>query len=518
MLKSELVALVEVPTTIQGDDGRFKKAVGTAYPIRDGLVLTARHVLYHDNINAEKERIFSWRLSDADEPYHTAVVTQTDIVFEDADFDVAVVRCDTSKLTLPLGILGEIFPDEGDGWKSRGYPRAGVEAGKREQVRAGGEFTATDARDRTLDLRVKDKAAQSVLWKGMSGAPIFHLRTNKLVGVWVRGANLDENNREVFEERLVAASIPYLLHGGKCLAFRQAVLEPDLIANYFQGLANWLGRHPKAKQAIWFVFSKTDATLKDCPVALVNKLKSLPISELFDKIYETQLQSAEPSVKSELASVFKRLLPAFYETGCMVDLCARKGAAGLVVGIPFATPVSAEILMAATDQREVDFVFHPVSKRNSRLVAYPGKYRLALPPESGSVSAADVEAMMSDDLIRRFGLDDLNMNGIGIAIDNYLYDNLAPRRRTDPTREQKCEAVQRELKRLASDVEQGSYYWFFVAEENAKFSQHWNQVALRIGNQYPEITCLSLEGGYDQELDEEDLFANLYKILKPDVV
>ena len=144
MLKSELVALVEVPTTLQGDNGQPKKSIGTAYPIRDGLVLTARHVLYHEKINPEGKRFLSWRLSDKDKPYHTAVVTQTDIMFEDEHFDVAVVRCDTSKLALPLSVLSDIFPKPNEPWAAMGYPRAGVEEAQREKTSAGGTCFTPD--------------------------------------------------------------------------------------------------------------------------------------------------------------------------------------------------------------------------------------------------------------------------------------------------------------------------------------------------------------------------------------
>lgn len=240
MLKSELVALVEVPTTIRGEDGQLKKAVGTAYPIRDGLVLTARHVLYHDNINAEKERIFSWRLSDADEPYHTAVVTQTDIVFEDADFDVAVVRCDTSKLTMPLSVLSDVFPKPKEPWTAMGYPRAGVEATQRKKTPAGGTCFMPDQDYYIQQLVSEGNADVGTLWKGMSGAPVFSCQTGKLLGVLIRTPNQYDKVikyadgqktttvEAVFENRLVAASIPYLLRIGKCEKFRQAVWQSQV--------------------------------------------------------------------------------------------------------------------------------------------------------------------------------------------------------------------------------------------------------------------------------------------------
>ncbi|WGZ93134.1 MAG: serine protease [Candidatus Thiothrix putei] len=240
MLKSELVALVEVPTTIRGEGGQLKKAVGTVYPIRDGLVLTARHVLYHDSINAEQQRIFSWRRSDEDAPYHQVVVTQTDIVFEDENFDVAVVRCDTSKLKLPLSVLSDVFPKPKESWTAMGYPRAGVEATQRKKTPAGGTCFTPDEDYYIQQLVSEGDADVGTLWKGMSGAPVFSCQTGKLLGVLIRTPNQYDKVikyadgqktttvEAVFENRLVAVSIPYLLRAGKCAGFLEAVSQQKL--------------------------------------------------------------------------------------------------------------------------------------------------------------------------------------------------------------------------------------------------------------------------------------------------
>ncbi len=240
MLKSELVALVEVPTTLKGEDGQFKRSIGTAYPIRDGLVLTARHVLYHNNINPEKRRILSWRRSDEVAPYHTAAVTQADITFENEDFDIAVVKCDTSRLAVPLSVLSDNFPKAHESWEAMGYPRAGVEDGLRKKTPAGGAFFTPDQDYYIQQLESKGDAEESRLWKGMSGAPVFDCQSGKLSGILIRTPNnydkvveyADERSETtveaVFENRLVSVSIPYLLRPGKCDGFLDAVSQQNL--------------------------------------------------------------------------------------------------------------------------------------------------------------------------------------------------------------------------------------------------------------------------------------------------
>lgn len=227
-MKVELIAKIETPTTILGGDGFSKKAIGTGYPVSDGLVITARHVLYHEKRDTNERRCLSWQRSDEDEPYHSITIDQSAIVFESKAFDVALIRCDTSKLKISFNTISHIFPEAGNKWESMGYPRAGVQAGQRIKSPAKGAFFTPDPDYSIQQLVSEGDAYTGELWKGMSGAPVFDCKSNLLVGVLIRTPHTykatDQVVKEVFENRLIAASIPYLLREGKCEGFRKEAL------------------------------------------------------------------------------------------------------------------------------------------------------------------------------------------------------------------------------------------------------------------------------------------------------
>lgn len=231
-MNENLIVKIEIASTMLDESGKPKVSIGTGYPVRNGLILTARHVLYCEKMNAASERVLSWQRSDEAEPYHATKIQQSAIVFESVEFDIALVACDTGPLGKIPVVLEDTFPSSDIRWKSFGYPRAGKEAGMRIKTPAKGTFFPPNRNYYVQQLTSEGNATESALWKGMSGAPVFRSDTNKLVGVLIRTPtkyqDTEQNLDDVFKDRLIAVSIPYLLQAEKCEGFRQRALQTEV--------------------------------------------------------------------------------------------------------------------------------------------------------------------------------------------------------------------------------------------------------------------------------------------------
>ena len=195
-METMLFAQIFTPTILDGG----KRAIGTAYPIAKGLILTDRHVLYPDSIDESKPREVVW-------PDCQFTSEVTDIVFDgDKDLDIAVVACQTPPQVNSPIILTDRDPVANEGWDSFGYPKAGKDGAKgiREKIPGKGTFFQPDANSHSLHLTSEGDATTKKLWQGMSGAPVFSRNPRQLLAMIT-------STPEYLEERLYAVSITYLL-------------------------------------------------------------------------------------------------------------------------------------------------------------------------------------------------------------------------------------------------------------------------------------------------------------------
>ena len=224
-MKSDLVVKIEVPTTaLNGESGKPRNVIGTAYPLRDGLVITARHVLYYDEtdssgkrvqMNPDGKRILTWRRGDNEPAYFEREILQSNILLENADYDIALIQVETPNGT-PAVFPCRDLPLTNSDWESVGYAKGGkLSDGKREKISAKGTFHKdTDAYKRHLD---SGEPTETPVWKGMSGAPVFKINTNELVGVITHG-------NSAYSQRLMMTSLSWLLEEEKWPEFRSTVL------------------------------------------------------------------------------------------------------------------------------------------------------------------------------------------------------------------------------------------------------------------------------------------------------
>lgn len=245
----DYIVKIEVPTTTSKGDNQYEKVIGTGYPIRDGLVITARHVLFPDDRVKTKPIKLIWKCEDQHEVLFECDADNIELSSE--DFDIALIACDTSKLTLPPVVLSEAsqFPEDGKRWKSHGYPTAGKNQGVRIKNPAGGTFFSPNPSHYIQWLQSEGNVDDDVLWQGMSGAPVFDERNRLSAVITKTPADYKNNQGELkpeYKGRLLAASIPYLLTVGKWDGFREVVtnqvlaetmLPPTKLADDFE---EWL--------------------------------------------------------------------------------------------------------------------------------------------------------------------------------------------------------------------------------------------------------------------------------------
>lgn len=224
-MKSEFIVKIEVPTTLLDESGNPRNVIGTGYPLRDGLVITARHVLYYDKtdkngnrvqMNPEGKRILSWRHGNQESADFQRDIFESNILYENADYDIALIQVKTPEAT-PVVIPCRELPPTNSDWEAVGYAKGGkLSDGRREKIAAKGTFHKdTDVYTRHLDSG--ESADETDVWKGMSGAPIFKLNSNELVGVLTHG-------NPAYPHRLMMTSLSWLLEEGNCPEFRSAVI------------------------------------------------------------------------------------------------------------------------------------------------------------------------------------------------------------------------------------------------------------------------------------------------------
>ncbi|GAB6040965.1 trypsin-like serine protease [Endothiovibrio diazotrophicus] len=163
-----LNAEYSVQIRIRREDGKFK--FGSGYGIGPHWVLTARHVLFGEGVDASA----SIRVSCGDV---VEEVSRERIRWDDRDLDIALIRCDTLFGDAPHAgeVLAGNRPTPEEAWSGYGFSGIlpGESEGRRELSPMGrvGHYRAEKRRASFSSTTVTLKEDAS--WKGFSGSPIF---------------------------------------------------------------------------------------------------------------------------------------------------------------------------------------------------------------------------------------------------------------------------------------------------------------------------------------------------------
>lgn len=193
-LKASLVA--KVVTKL--DDKKLK--IGTAYPIRQNVVITAYHAI--PDITQYQNTQIKWIQGELTSPI-------TKILYESKTHDVVIAECQTPP-DIPVIDISVSPPGSSEHWDSYGFPDAGIDDLKKVRAKtpAGGQYLLQSDESCEMHLVVGSDAAETQLWRGMSGAPVFTSGTNRLTGIICQ---VPDNENPGFKNRIYATSLSQLM-------------------------------------------------------------------------------------------------------------------------------------------------------------------------------------------------------------------------------------------------------------------------------------------------------------------
>lgn len=462
-MNPNLIVKIKAPDT----DG--KSSIGTGYPISHEWVITARHVIdFIDRSSAPITLEWSTLL----EP-----VTVTGI--ELLNNDIALLRCD-----MPAELGNIVFspaaklPPERVGWKSAGYP----DVNECELFDAIGLF-GVDLGRAEVSLTLEDTCRLDQ-WGGMSGAPVF--KDNSLCAVII------EHDQRM-KKRLNAVSIPWLLNNDDTFKNLLGIAQVDL--DFSQAITH-LDKAREAHQMLLAYLVQEGFELEDSAIAVVDCLKIMPIDELLQHIYAVQQQTESQRIRQDLGLLVRRLLPSLYGDSCISSIRQSRGCDAGIIQIPFATDISAEILMASADRRDADFRIIPFEYET---VAKAGKYCLPWSPESGPDDGEQQVQDMTFDLYKRLG------GGVGHSeVKRVAEKHLFSLNKRAPQHLEMAAKKKFLQVWLASNAKAGrpSFYWLIRKGTNAAVNASLDALVNELKSSYPHIVFLCLTDDDDKFMHE----------------
>ena len=353
-MDSRLVAKITVPWT----DNNNITRTGVAYPVGVNLLLTARHVIEFDERDKANTIAVEWQ--DTNEKI---VIEPEQINFEfdgGEQLDVILLRCPIPKAiaaSVTSAILEREKINTRESWETLGFPKVN----NFERKGATGTF-GVDTEQPTIDLTLDDSINETILqeneikngWGGLSGAPVFCIKTHKLQAI------ITEHNK-LMQKQLIGVSVPYLMN---LPAFRKALglnLADEKHKQYLDELPRRIKKQLQLikdsllyqKLATAFVIEGMESSVENLCQAIECKISNDPISllEQFRKCIEAVLKNEQQQI-NHAQSLFLLLLGYFSQPE---DIAA----AHKVHQLSVRTPLAVEIYLAASYGLTPDLVYEP---------------------------------------------------------------------------------------------------------------------------------------------------------------
>ncbi|BCG65539.1 MAG: hypothetical protein methR_P3384 [Methyloprofundus sp.] len=216
------------------------------------------------------------------------------------------------------------------------------------------------------------------------------------------------------------------------------------------------------------------------------------------------VQGAQKSLadKQSLAKLLKLLLPLLFDPAYVSIFKAQRESANMVK-IPYALPVTAEVLMASADSRELELYVKKAQTRGGFDESMPGKYHLGSPPESGENMTQTLANDMEQHLKNLTG--DSNEPST-LLMQNHLFKAFV---RTRPGKTYSNAVQQRRINSALAKAP-AHYYWIMPFGKG----DVWNNFAQEIQEHYPKIIVLQLEDENDaKEEAEDELFNTMHSAI-----
>ncbi|MBK8454031.1 MAG: trypsin-like serine protease [Thiofilum sp.] len=470
--------------------------IGTGYPIDNGLILTAWHVV--EELQAKDLQLQWFENPLSEEPCCFCEVKEILSHQKWQEYDIAVLKCEFPEKIQVLyspTMLAYQLPSARTGWESVGFPR--VEGFLKKgstgslNVNLEGVVVSLNLDSTTNEVSLEKEKMQDG-WAGMSGAPVFSLLNKRLIG-------LVTVHNQWMDAQLEAVSIPWLLANDadfcSCLGFSKPSVD-------FSEAIKHLKNYPVMASYLLSELVTEASGYKEDSEFIIEQLTKKPISTLIQLIYKLQ-KNHDDNTKKVFSRLLRLLLPCIFDRSYIPFISNNKNPEAGVVVLPYATDLSAEMLMAAFDKREACF---RVFSNDNKLTARAGRYRLPVAPEAGVVSTEKNIADIDLDLKNRFGKN-CNLGAMHIAIDKELFKITDEPSYSEFDTEEVQLLIQSELRRR--DGKAPSYYWIFIFGKNEDENQRMRQFAVELKLKYPEIVQLSLKRDVLLIKNERDLFFQL---------
>lgn len=502
-----LLVRLFVPTRNErGRDGRGKVGeTGTAFPVGNDLILTARHVVEPEDRDKKYPIQALWYdhpNAGPDEGWYS--LPNDCVVWRGVgELDAALLRCPRPPAVRHFGLVSEEQPRYGLRWSSAGFPRASVTDKSREHASFGGEMYAMPSTASYFELDVRAPPSEEEDWCGSSGMPICRENSRVIIGV----------AKEV--PRKFAAHKIHATPTWKLLAepsFRKAIGFDDQQQRrvQFQGrLARIFAASPRAVAAVASRGGLPENAGAGQPDAATTASGLLGcslvaavacIQKAYDaiEIERNDGEIAELKGAAEtLGKAAQLLVPCLYDDGLVNGIRAlRKDGDVGIVELPCFFPTVAEIVMAAIDNRATEYL-----PRKSETHFPEGKWHLPVPPELGIASAVAQRAAIEESLIRKFTLG--GWTSLHKQIDDYFYQFVDRSHAVERSDADRVRAVNSELTLLSRSH---SYYLLYKLPADPQARSEMEAGLRELKSIYPWLFVLGLTDDPNMEIHERDTF------------
>jgi len=492
--------LVQLYVPLKNSD---KGRIGTAYPVGQDLILTARHNLFADKVDQDQPFEIRWYKLPEGEPARQWQPVQHDAVVWRGSGELDAVLF---KYPLPEELndwrgLSPRSPRGLEKWESEGFADSGRldQRDRRESVCFDGCWHTPGSADAQASLRVEGSFDTEQGWQGASGSPVFvGEEIIALVTEWrphFKGTKL----KSVRAERLLADK-----------GLRKQLGYPDKPA---WGPALHKQITPvstAAAAALEQQLSHRDTRRIDAGVRkdLETALLACNGERLVQAGFEALDTLANPADRRSLCALIRGLLPLLHDAdtvGWVQHLIAKSSP--LLLGFPVTTELVAEIVMAGTDGRSVE----------CRAVAEDGLAEgvLSLRMDTSDLGidphgerAAEAEATH---LARLYSVaDEVFEPAFETALLNTIPERQRARLRN--ARESAQTMVVNHLRRNAEQRKRRLYYLFDLPDEREQRDACLNTLR-RLKHKYDPIAFLELVRDDELAIQQADAFDLLLDIL-----
>lgn len=483
-----LIVRLTVPT--KGPNGEDMQGAhgssGTAYPVGGEYLLTARHVVDRQDRDGRYKMIATWwdyrpesasRVKVAPCEIPDDSIVYLDDTEDGANLDAVLVRCPRPS-GVPSGhdFLSDRLPRDGAEWRSEGFPAAAADFEQgREVIQFNGKVSGTTENRPTFWVwSEKVPNDPRTGWPGVSGMPVFV--DGFIVGVVAKMT--DE-----FQAKMLRVTPSWRIRQSSKL--RKALGLPSAHDERQTGFLEALralvaGDEPWQRELRSFVGRQLRLPPNRTPdaEAVVHYLQNADVPQLLVDLVRvrnntTRGKSSEyhALVTASLAELAAMLLPLRTESHVVDAIDAHlRSRTDPLLPVPAWHRASVELLMAARDGREAQFVPMVGGRDVDRIEDATGRFAIHDPPESGIDATGEclADAIMND-LLDRFAPDPRNQ-----------------RRQEDRQREADAEIADRSL------YNDGTYYIAFASASpsGAVGIDPCRVVANRL-NVFSNVVCLA---------------------------